>query len=168
MGWKDRFFALGCVCGQLFSRVQLLRPPWTVVCQVPLSMGFPKEEYWWFAISFSRGSSWPKDRTCASCICRQIVYHWAPWGVHVNYRAFQKLCSSKLKLASSVLLPQNSLLCRFRSGGWERAWILRDLEKTKSSNSFHRKRTETRAVEPSSSSVSWELSSVEADFEYCI
>ena len=33
------------------------------------------------AISFSRGSSWPRDQTrlsCASCIGRQILYHWPP------------------------------------------------------------------------------------------
>ena len=36
----------------------------------------------WIAISSSRGSSWPRDRThlsCASCISRQILYHWATW-----------------------------------------------------------------------------------------
>ena len=36
----------------------------------------------WVAISFSRGSSWPRDRTqvsSTSCIDRQILYHWVPW-----------------------------------------------------------------------------------------
>ena len=31
----------------------------------------------WIAISFSRGSSQPRDRTCISCTGRQILYHWA-------------------------------------------------------------------------------------------
>ena len=31
----------------------------------------------WVAISFSRGSSWPRDWTCISCVGRQILYHWA-------------------------------------------------------------------------------------------
>ena len=31
----------------------------------------------WVAISFSRGSSWPRDRTHVSCIGRQILYRWA-------------------------------------------------------------------------------------------
>ena len=31
----------------------------------------------WVTIPFSRGSSWPRDRTCISCTGRQIVYHWA-------------------------------------------------------------------------------------------
>ena len=30
--------SLGCV--------QLFATPWTVTCQVPLSMGFPRQEYW--------------------------------------------------------------------------------------------------------------------------
>ena len=36
----------------------------------------------WVAISSSRGSSWPKDRThdfCISCIGRQILYHFTSW-----------------------------------------------------------------------------------------
>ena len=36
----------------------------------------------WVAISLSRGSSQPRDRTCASCISyieRQFLYHWATW-----------------------------------------------------------------------------------------
>ena len=28
----------------------------------------------WVAISFSRGSSWPRDQTCVSCIVRQTLY----------------------------------------------------------------------------------------------
>ena len=38
---------------------------------------FQARELEWVAISFSRGSSWPKDLTCISCIGRQILYHWA-------------------------------------------------------------------------------------------
>ena len=30
----------------LLSRVQLFSTPWTVACQAPLSMGFPRQEYW--------------------------------------------------------------------------------------------------------------------------
>ena len=31
---------------QSLSRVRLLRPPWTITCQSPLSMGFSRQEYW--------------------------------------------------------------------------------------------------------------------------
>ena len=33
-----------CVC--VLSGVRLFATPWTVVCQAPLSMGFPRQEYW--------------------------------------------------------------------------------------------------------------------------
>ena len=31
---------------QSFSHVQLFATPWTAACQVPLSMGFSRQEYW--------------------------------------------------------------------------------------------------------------------------
>ena len=33
----------------------------------------------WVAISFSRGSSQPRDQTCISCIAGRFFYHWANW-----------------------------------------------------------------------------------------
>ena len=33
----------------------------------------------WVAISFSRGSSQPRDQTCISCIDRWILYHCTTW-----------------------------------------------------------------------------------------
>ena len=37
--------------------------------QVPLSMAFPRRDYWrGFAISFFKGSSWPRDQTWVSCL----------------------------------------------------------------------------------------------------
>ena len=37
-----------------FSRVRLFATLWTVAHQVPLSMGFSRQEYQWVAISFSK------------------------------------------------------------------------------------------------------------------
>ena len=34
------------VCLSLFSHVRLFETLWTVACQAPLSMGFPRQEYW--------------------------------------------------------------------------------------------------------------------------
>ena len=34
----------GDACG-VFSHVQLFATPWSVDCQAPLSMGFPRKEY---------------------------------------------------------------------------------------------------------------------------
>ena len=66
---------------QWLSRVWLSATPWTIACQAPLSMGFPRQEYWrGVAVSFCRGSSWLEDQTHISCIGRQILYHWATFG----------------------------------------------------------------------------------------
>ena len=35
-----------CVCIQLLSHIQLSVTPWTVVLQIPLSLGFSRQEYW--------------------------------------------------------------------------------------------------------------------------
>ena len=55
------------ICAQLFSRVPLFVIPWTAAHEAPLSMGFSRQEYLeWVAISFSRGSSQPRNRTLVS------------------------------------------------------------------------------------------------------
>ena len=35
-----------CLFAQSFIHVQLFTTPWTVACQAPLSLGFPRQEYW--------------------------------------------------------------------------------------------------------------------------
>ena len=37
---------LAVLCGQMPSRVQFFVTPWTVAHQVPLSMGYSRQEYW--------------------------------------------------------------------------------------------------------------------------
>ena len=62
----------------------------------------------WLAISFSRGSSQTRGRTCVSCIGRQILYHWATrecwcehWGVKVRCSPMWTLrCLYLFKLVS--------------------------------------------------------------------
>ena len=68
---------------QSFSHVWLFVTLRTVALQAPLSMGFPRQEYWSrFAISSSRGSSWLRDQTHVFCVGRRILYHychmWSP------------------------------------------------------------------------------------------
>ena len=66
-----------------------------VACQVPLSIGFPRQEYW--SISFFRGSSQPRDWThvsWVSCIVRQILYHWVTRKAHTCWTKFPLLLRS--------------------------------------------------------------------------
>ena len=68
--------------------------PWTITCQAPLSMGFPRKEYWiGFLMPSSRGSSWPRDWTQVSCTGRWILYHCTIWealrrAITLNHRKF--------------------------------------------------------------------------------
>ena len=57
-----------CVYICVLSHAQLFVTPWTVTHQDPLSMGFPKPEYWSGFISSSKGSSQPRDPARVSCI----------------------------------------------------------------------------------------------------
>ena len=56
----------------LDSHVQLFVTPWTVACQAPLSMEFPRQEF-----SFSKGSSRPRDWTLVSHIAGRFFTIWA-------------------------------------------------------------------------------------------
>ena len=66
---------------KLLSRVWLFTTPWTVAHQAPLSMGILQARILeWVAIPSSRGSSWPRDQTCASCascIAGRLFTFWA-------------------------------------------------------------------------------------------
>ena len=69
-----------------------LRPPWTVAYQALLSMGFFQARVLeWVAISFSRGSSQPRDQTQVSLIVGRRFTFWATRDVysdlknHINY-----------------------------------------------------------------------------------
>ena len=45
------------------------------------------------AISYSRGSSWPRDPSCipfSFCIGRQILHHWTTWKTHLLLYNIQK------------------------------------------------------------------------------
>ena len=58
--------------------------PWTAVYQLLLSVEFSRILEW-VSISYSRGSSQPKDQTsvsCVSCIGRRVLYHCATWCAH--------------------------------------------------------------------------------------
>ena len=67
-----------CVCFQLLSHVLLSATPLAIAWQTLLSKEFLQARMLeWVAISYSRGSAWPRDWThisCVSCMGRQILY----------------------------------------------------------------------------------------------
>ena len=62
---------------QSLSCVWHFANPCALACQVLLSMEFSRQEYWWVAISFSKGSSWPRDQTWVSRIAGRFFTIWA-------------------------------------------------------------------------------------------
>ena len=62
-----------------FNRVQLCATLWTIACQAPLSMGFPRQEYW-------SGLPWPPPghlldpgiepaSLMSPALAAQVLYH---------------------------------------------------------------------------------------------
>ena len=50
--------------------------PWTIACQAPLSMGFPRQEYC-NGSSFPPPGHLPEPVSCVSCIAGGFFTHWA-------------------------------------------------------------------------------------------
>ena len=71
----------GCVCVCVHAQwcLTLSNP---TDCRPPISSVrgiFQVKTLEWVAISYPRGSSWPRDQTCVSCNGRQVLYHCATW-----------------------------------------------------------------------------------------
>ena len=64
---------------QLLGHFLLFLDPMEYCCQQGCSVrGISQARILeWASISFSRGSFWPRDQAHISCICRQVLYHWA-------------------------------------------------------------------------------------------
>ena len=66
-----------CVCGQWLTRVQHFVTSRTVAQLAPLSMGFPRQEYWSGLPVPSPGDLPNPGIEHVSCIGRQILFCWA-------------------------------------------------------------------------------------------
>ena len=103
--WPRDWTWVSCIAGRFFTIWAIEESPLVtklyptlcdlMACQAPLSIGFPKLEYWsvlpvssvhwisqarilkWVAISFSRGSSLTQRLKLHLLHCRWILYHWA-------------------------------------------------------------------------------------------
>ena len=70
----------------------------------------------WVAISSSRGSSWPRDRTCVFCLERQILYQWAMWEVPCQNSCYQKTISTGRDVEKRNVFSQynsTTMYCRW-------------------------------------------------------
>ena len=84
------------------SSVYLIPGKNTGVCMFSSVYGiFQASILVWFAISSSRGSSWPRDRTHISCIVRGVLYHCASWGaLFMNMPFFKVRASLKIYMVN--------------------------------------------------------------------
>ena len=118
-----------CCCCLVTQSCLTLVTPWTVAHWVPLSMGFPRQEYW-SRLPFPSQGSCPRNRTCISCIGGRVLYHWATrepqnWHSQSQYRHLSELCN--LAATSSIDLFANPLntfywvptMCRHCVTHWE-------------------------------------------------
>ena len=75
---------------QLLSHVRLFVTPWTVAPQAPLSMGFPRQEYW-SGLPFCPPGDFPDPGLNLGLLhCRQILYHLSYQGSPVHSRIWTK------------------------------------------------------------------------------
>ena len=87
------------VCTQPLSCVWLVATPWTVACQAPLYMGFPRQEYW-SGLPFSTlgDLSDPGIEPISYGLISYIsyngrcLYHLATWEAHITKEAQVYMC----------------------------------------------------------------------------
>ena len=91
--------------------------PRTEICQIPLSIGFPRQEYWCGLLFpfFSRGYSGPRDWNCIPCIGRQILYHWATREAQCKYLSPNLLESKSISIFWTTKSFQVAQLVKNRS-----------------------------------------------------
>ena len=109
-----------CVLG--LNCVWLFATPWTVACQFPLSMGFPRQEYRG-RLPFPTPGHLPNPAQglkLGLLLCRQILYHLSHQGSPNNTLVFQ----SCLTLCDPVDCspPGSSVHGIFRGSSQPRDW----------------------------------------------
>ena len=82
LNWTDLTQSSPVVlCALLLSHVRLFAIPWTVALKAPLSMGILQVRILeWVAMSSSRASAQPRDRTHVSCSAGGFFTIWASSG----------------------------------------------------------------------------------------
>ena len=106
-------------CACMLSRVGLFMIPWIVAHQAPRSMWMSQLRILEsVAISSSRGSSWPRDRTWVSCIGRWVFYHCTAWETQskTSFWNFSHLTGNSLNSAVHALNPNCIISGRLSRG----------------------------------------------------
>ena len=67
-----------------FSPIPLFATPWTVACQAPLSMGFPRWEHW-SGLPFPSPGNLPNPGIKPGSLCVSCIGRWSPLFVSMSY-----------------------------------------------------------------------------------
>ena len=107
-----------CVC--VLSCVRLFVTPWTIAHQAPLSREWISQAriLEWVTMAYSRGSSWPRDKThvsCVPCMGRWVLYHCAIWEALFTSEGYWKPTLQPHQGPSLPLLSQNVLTATLRN-----------------------------------------------------
>ena len=116
-----------CVTVHSLSRVWLFATPWTITCQAPLSMGFPRQEYWSGLPFFSPGDlPDPGVEPTFPALAGGFFTIWATreaqlctWGRCKGGKWVRKL--SRVKFWFSWCGILNPLL--YLASGWKWKWV---------------------------------------------
>ena len=114
MIWLVAFMAPLCMPAcvlNCFSRVQLFATPWTIAHQAPLSMEFPRQEYWRGLPFPSPGDLLIQGSNLCLLHCWWILYHFTTREVNTSAWAANRLClllqlDSWKSLACTYLVDQ--------------------------------------------------------------
>ena len=128
-----------CVCVSCSVVSDPLQPHGLVACQapsvhgiIPQSMGLflawitPGKDMEWVAISFSRGSTQPRDQTQVSHVAGQTLYHLSHQGNWYSLSLNKSMCpfSFTFALRASLNIP---LVKAFFFFSFEKVWVLSSL-----------------------------------------
>ena len=98
----------------LHSRVWLSVAPWNVARQAPLSIGFPRQEYW-NGLPFAPPRDLPNPgikltSPAAPALAGGFFYHWVTWGVPRNALSYFLSTAARRKVEfSGVFLKITTL-----------------------------------------------------------
>ena len=99
-----------CACAQSLHSCLTLCDPRTVAHQAALSMGILQARILeWVAMPSSRGSSWPRDPTCASCVSGIVGWFFtteplSPWGAYLFRKDVTASCYCSVFIQVTHLL----------------------------------------------------------------
>ena len=120
---------------QSLSYVQLFVTPWSVAHQIPLSIGFPRQEYW-SGLPFPSPGHLPNSgiKPASPAVAGGFFYHWATWKARVFCtcsQTYESLCPLKcfsfwlpfyLEWASLVTQLVKNLPAMQKTWVWSLGW----------------------------------------------